>query len=115
MQKCRIAAPAPFLRSSAEYGLNPAEPCGEFNDTPACARTGEVVMTRIIGGLSALAGLLSTGSALAQQPRDWQMTFQPAATNMMEQIAWFEGYTLWFIVPITLLVLVLLGWCILKF
>ena len=72
-------------------------------------------MTRIMGGLSALAGLLSTGSALAQQPRDWQMTFQPAATNMMEQIAWFEGYTLWFIVPITLLVLVLLAWCILKF
>ena len=33
----------------------------------------------------------------------------------MEQITWFEQYTLWFIVPITLLVLVLLAWSILKF
>ena len=43
------------------------------------------------------------------------MTFQPAATDMMEQITWFEHYTLWFIVPITLLVLVLLAYCIFKF
>ena len=35
--------------------------------------------------------------------------FQPAATDMMEQIDWFEHYTLWFIIPITLLVLVLLA------
>ncbi len=33
----------------------------------------------------------------------------------MEQITWFERYTLWFIVPITLLVLVLLIYCILRF
>jgi cytochrome c oxidase subunit 2 len=43
------------------------------------------------------------------------MRFQPAATDMMAQIEWFEAYTLWFIVPITLLVLGLLAWCILKF
>ena len=43
------------------------------------------------------------------------MTFQPAATDMMEQITWFEHYTLWFIVPITLLVLALLAYCIFKF
>ena len=43
------------------------------------------------------------------------MTFQPAATGMMEQITWFEHYTLWFIVPITLLVLALLAYCIFKF
>lgn len=34
---------------------------------------------------------------------------------MMAQIEWFEAYTLWFVIPITLLVLVLLAWCIFKF
>ncbi|TJV84506.1 MAG: cytochrome c oxidase subunit II [Mesorhizobium sp.] len=34
---------------------------------------------------------------------------------MMRQIALFEQYTLWFIVPITLFVLFLLAYCILKF
>jgi len=32
-----------------------------------------------------------------------------------EQIAWFEAYTLWFIVPITLLVLLLISWCIVRY
>ncbi len=34
---------------------------------------------------------------------------------MMRQITWFEGYTLWFVVPITLLVMALLGWCMYRF
>ena len=33
----------------------------------------------------------------------------------MEQIEWFERYTLWFIIPITLLVMFLLGYCIWRF
>ena len=33
----------------------------------------------------------------------------------MAQIEWFEVYTLWFIIPITLLVLLLLAWCIVRF
>jgi cytochrome c oxidase subunit 2 len=33
----------------------------------------------------------------------------------MESINWFENYTLWFIIPITLLVLALLAWCIVRF
>jgi len=58
--------------------------------------------------MAALAGgatLLSAPHAFAAQPEPWQMGFQPAATAIMAQIEWFEGYTLWFIVPITLLVL----------
>lgn len=43
------------------------------------------------------------------------MTLQPAATDIMSQVRWFEQYTLWFIVPITLLVLLLLAWCIIKY
>jgi cytochrome c oxidase subunit II len=73
------------------------------------------VMKRIVGSLGALPILLAAGDALAQQPHPWQMTFQPAATDMMRQITWFEHYTLWFIVPITLLVLALLAYCVWKF
>ena len=43
-------------------------------------------------------------------PGRWR--FQEAATPIMEQIDWFEAYTLWFIIPITLLVLALLIYCI---
>jgi cytochrome c oxidase subunit 2 len=65
--------------------------------------------------IAAAAAALFGGVAQAAQPEPWQMRFQPAATDMMAQIEWFEAYTLWFIVPITLLVLGLLAWCILKF
>lgn len=69
----------------------------------------------VAGGLSAAATLFAGASAQAAQPQDWEMTFQPAATDIMHQITWFEHYTLWFIVPITLLVLFLLAYCIMKF
>lgn len=64
-----------------------------------------------------LAALVSLGSspALAAQPVDWQMGFQPAATGIMTQIRGFETYTLWFIVPITLFVLALLLYVMVKF
>ena len=72
-------------------------------------------MKRTLSSLAVLGAVVAASGAQAQQPRPWQMTFQPAATGMMEQIAWFEHYTLWFIVPITLLVLGLLAYCIFKF
>ena len=72
-------------------------------------------MRKILAGASALGAFFITSAAYADQPRPWQMRFQEAATSIMEQITWFEQYTLWFIVPITLLVLVLLAWSILKF
>ncbi|EEX86921.1 MULTISPECIES: cytochrome c oxidase subunit II [Brucella] len=58
----------------------------------------------------ALAVLWTTGAALADQPRPWEWRFQDAATGIAEQIHWFERYTLWFIIPITLLV-----WVVLRF
>ena len=73
-------------------------------------------MRRLLATAGASAvSLVGAAAAYAAQPVDWQMRFQPAATDMMAQIEWFEKYTLWFIVPITALVLILLGWCILKF
>jgi cytochrome c oxidase subunit 2 len=59
--------------------------------------------------------LFSAASAWAAQPSDWEYRFQPAATDIMHQITWFEGYTLAFIIPVTLLVLVLLAYCIVRF
>ncbi len=72
-------------------------------------------MRKLLAGLAAAALSLPGAAAFAAQPTPWQMDFQPAATGMMEQIAWFENYTLWFIVPITLLVLFLLAYCIIRF
>jgi cytochrome c oxidase subunit II len=71
-------------------------------------------MRKLLAGLAAAAFSLPA-AGYAAQPTPWQIDFQPAATGMMEQISWFENYTLWFIVPITLLVLFLIGWCILRF
>nr|WP_204326236.1 cytochrome c oxidase subunit II [Rhizobium lusitanum] len=58
--------------------------------------------------------LFATGS-YADQPKPWETGMQEAATGNMHQIRWFEAYTLWFIIPITLLVLVLLVVVIVKF
>jgi len=72
-------------------------------------------MNKLFAGACALAAALSGTAAYAAQPTPWQLGLQPAATQVMAQISWFEQYTLWFIVPITLLVLALLAYCILKF
>lgn len=74
-------------------------------------------MTKRFKALAAAASatLALTGAALADQPRPWEWRFQEPATAIMEQIEWFEVYTLWFIVPITLLVLALLAWCIFRY
>ena len=47
-------------------------------------------------------------AAFADQPKPWGYRFQEPAGDMMRQIAWFEVYTLWFVIPITLFVLGLL-------
>jgi cytochrome c oxidase subunit 2 len=72
-------------------------------------------MRKLLAGGTAVATFLSTFAAHADQPHPWQWRFQEPATKIMQEIEWFEAYTLWFIVPITLLVLALLAYCILKF
>lgn len=72
-------------------------------------------MKKFLAGVAALSPLLASASAFAAQPTPWQLGLQPAATAIMEEIRWFERYTLWFIVPITLLVMVLLAWCIIRY
>ena len=67
-----------------------------------------IAMKKVTGAAAAMV-LLSGAAAFAAQPTPWQTDFQPAATPIMESINWFENYTLWFIMPITLLVLALLA------
>ena len=66
------------------------------------------VMSKTRAGLTATFCLLASGSAFSAQPQPWETGMQPAASPIMHQIRWFEQYTLWFIVPIVLLVLALL-------
>lgn len=73
------------------------------------------VMKKFLSGLGLVAPLLAANNALAAQPRPWEWRFQPPATPIMHQIEWFNAYTLWFIVPIVLLVLGLLLYCIVRF
>lgn len=73
------------------------------------------VMKRARAAAAALGCLLFASGSFADQPQPWQSTLQPAATPIMEQIRWFEQYTLWFIVPITLFVLFLLIFVAIRF
>ncbi|MDB5556165.1 MAG: cytochrome c oxidase, subunit, partial [Rhizobium sp.] len=70
---------------------------------------------KALAALSSLMGLLFASSALADQPYPWQIDLQPAATSLMDEARWFNHYTLWFIVPITLFVLALLVIVAIKF
>jgi cytochrome c oxidase subunit 2 len=53
--------------------------------------------------------------AVADQPKPWQLDLQEPVTPIMHQIKWFNHYSLWFIVPITLFVLALLIVVAIKF
>ncbi len=74
------------------------------------------VAARLIAAFTALA---VPGLAEAQErPEgafDWQMDFQHPATQVMDYIHWFSWYTLIIVALITALVVVLLGWCALRF
>lgn len=65
--------------------------------------------------LAAIGMAAGTIGAHAAQPTPWGIGFQAPATSVMEQIRWFEQYTLWFIVPITLFVLGLLAYVTWRF
>ncbi len=68
-----------------------------------------------LAGVSAFLPAISGGAAHAAQPEPWALWHQEAASDMMARIEWFDAYTLWFIVPITLLVMALLLYVIFRF
>jgi cytochrome c oxidase subunit 2 len=67
-------------------------------------------VTKKIAALAtfALSTIAHAGMAAAAQPAPWQIWHQPAGSDMAARIFWFSGYTLFFIVPITIFVLALL-------
>lgn len=68
-----------------------------------------------LAGIVSIASAVMAGAAQAAQPTPWQIDLQPAATGIMSEIRWFENYTLWFLVPIVILVLALLLFVIFRF
>jgi cytochrome c oxidase subunit 2 len=66
------------------------------------------VKNKVLAALAAFTGLVSASAAYADKPVPWQLDLQQAATPVMEEVRWFNHYTLWFVVPITLFVLALL-------
>ncbi len=67
-------------------------------------------------GLTATAALaLTLSSAHAEEPQNWQYTFQHAATPVMESITAFHNFLVVIVTLITLFVMVLLGICIVRF
>lgn len=65
---------------------------------------------KLVSILISAIGMFFAGltASLAAQPTPWQIWHQPAGSEMMARIEWFDAYTFWFIVPITIFVLVLL-------
>ncbi|CAN0342259.1 unnamed protein product [Discosporangium mesarthrocarpum] len=73
------------------------------------------IAVRIFRFLAMLGTLALPGAALAAQPRPWQTGFQDAATPLMEQITDFHFLLLVIITLITLFVLALLVWVVVKY
>ncbi|MCB1472810.1 MAG: cytochrome c oxidase subunit II [Rhodobiaceae bacterium] len=74
-------------------------------------------------GAAALPALLAivvialgfAAPAEAAQPQPWEMGLQPAASPVMEEITWFHNFLLVLITVITLFVLALLIWVVLRY
>jgi cytochrome c oxidase subunit 2 len=73
------------------------------------------VKNKAFAVLASTACLLFASNALADKPVAWQTNFQTGSDRDHGRITWFEHYTLWFIVPITLFVLGLLIWIVFRF
>ena len=65
--------------------------------------------------IAALAGSVFSAPALAQQPEPWQMNLQPAHSTIMEQMISFHDLLLYIIFAISIFVLGLMLYTILRF
>jgi len=73
---------------------------------------------KVWGKLAALAAtfcMAAAGAALAGEPVPWGLGFQPAATPVKEAMSSFHGMLLAIITLITIFVLALLAWVVLRF
>jgi len=67
------------------------------------------------GTAATLAGASTAALAAESGMKDWQFGLQAAATDVMDDITWFNGFTLTIITVITLFVLALLIVCVTRF
>jgi len=65
--------------------------------------------------LTAITSASAFATPLVGQPTDGGLGLQPAATPIMERVHAFHDILLWIIVPITLFVMGLLAWIIIKY
>jgi cytochrome c oxidase subunit 2 len=63
----------------------------------------------------AVAVTALAGTALADQPRPWQMDFQEAVTPVMQNIEDFHRFVLYIITAVTIFVLLLLLWIMVRY
>ena len=72
-------------------------------------------MKAIASAISILLATAGLSPAMAAQPTDWGLWHQEAGSDMMASIEWFDLYTFWFITPITIFVLLLLIWVMVRY
>ena len=60
--------------------------------------------------LPALAGLLLTGSAWAQTPHNWELSFQPPHSPVQQSIEGLHSLVIWLMALVTIFVAALLGY-----
>ena len=74
---------------------------------------------RILGFAVAATVLATAGAAFAAgtlgQPSPWEVTLQPSASPVMDNITWFHNFLLWVISTITVFVAILLAIVAVKF
>ncbi len=59
--------------------------------------------------------LILSGTAFASSPEPWQMTFQPPATEVMENIEWLHNFLMIIMFSVVALVMFLLAYVCLRF
>jgi cytochrome c oxidase subunit 2 len=71
----------------------------------------------VVMGVTVLGGVTAAFAATAAtgQPHPWQLGLQAGATPVMDDIIWFHDFLLWIIAAITLFVLTLLVYVVLRF
>lgn len=72
-------------------------------------------LRKLGAGVGALAGLLASASAAFAAPLPWEMDFQPAASPVMASIEDFHRLLLYIITAISLFVLALLLWIMVRY
>lgn len=72
-------------------------------------------MSRLRGMMIFLASVIGAGVAHAGEPTPWAVNLQPAATRIAERLHFFHNFLLVIITAVTILVLALLVWVMVRY